>query len=83
MACRGICIKYRFYKKTSKGGWYDAGARRCQICEMYVTTDSLFCPCCHYRLRLKPRNRAYRKEKATDTQDKPLECSVPTTPSSM
>lgn len=59
MTCKGICKKYKatgsFY-----GGRYNAGQKRCQVCEIYITHEGLYCPCCGYRLRVKPRNRFYK-----------------------
>jgi len=43
--------------KSSFGqGRYATGQKRCQICEIFIQWDGLMCPCCSYRLRLKPRN---------------------------
>jgi predicted amidophosphoribosyltransferase len=41
-------------------GRYAAGQRRCQICQMFIKWEGLWCPCCGYRLRTKPRNLKYR-----------------------
>jgi predicted RNA-binding protein len=65
-ACKGICLQYTA-KKPEKSGRYDAGQKRCQICEIYITIEGtkdeqgLFCKCCHYRVRGKPRNRIYKE----------------------
>ena len=59
MACKGICTKYRATKPTI-GGRYDAGQKRCQICEIFIQWDGLWCPCCGYRLRTRPRNARYK-----------------------
>jgi predicted amidophosphoribosyltransferase len=32
----------------------------CQICEIFIEWDGLWCPCCGYRLRSKPRNLRYK-----------------------
>lgn len=55
MACKGICGKYKA-QKPKDGGRYFNGQKRCQACEIFIVTDSLFCPCCNHRLRNKPRN---------------------------
>ncbi|MEW5841150.1 MAG: hypothetical protein AB1753_09120, partial [Thermoproteota archaeon] len=34
--------------------------KRCQICEIFIKWDGLWCPCCGYRLRTKPRNLKYK-----------------------
>lgn len=42
-------------------GRYASGQRRCQICEIYIKWEGLWCPCCGYRLRTKPRNVIYKQ----------------------
>ena len=32
----------------------------CQICEIFIKWEGLWCPCCGYRLRTKPRNLKYK-----------------------
>lgn len=42
-------------------GRYAAGQKRCQICEIFITWNGdNKCPCCHYKLRSKPRNIKYK-----------------------
>ena len=36
-------------------GRYAAGQKRCQICEIFIKWDGLWCPCCGCRLRMGPR----------------------------
>jgi hypothetical protein len=38
------------------GGRYGMGQKRCQICGLFIEWNDLKCPCCHYRLRIKPHN---------------------------
>lgn len=59
MVCKGFC---KSYKVPKKGGtsWYGNGQKRCQVCEIFIKVDGLFCPCCGYRLRTKPRNKVYK-----------------------
>jgi hypothetical protein len=52
MACKGICGRY----KTTFSNNYANGQKRCQICELFIKWDQLYCPCCGYRLRTRPRN---------------------------
>ena len=59
MACKGVCIRYKA-KKPVEGGRYQNGQRRCQICELFMSWEGLWCPCCGYRLRTKPRNSKYK-----------------------
>lgn len=56
MSCRGICIRYKVRKPPFRQGRYVTGQKRCQICETFLEWNGLRCPCCSYRLRLKPRN---------------------------
>lgn len=84
--CKGICKQYKA-KRPKDGSRYANGQVRCQICEIYMTkdgckdkqgnqattdTDDLFCKCCNYRVRSKPRNRIY-KAKYQEQMDKNLE----------
>jgi hypothetical protein len=41
-------------------GRYANGQKRCQICEIFLKWEGLWCPCCGYRLRTKPRNLKYK-----------------------
>jgi len=60
MSCKGICTRYK--KNTgSPGGRYAKGLKRCQICEVFIEWKDLWCPCCGYRLRTKPRSSKYKK----------------------
>ena len=54
MTCKGICIRHKDSYR------YDTGNKRCQICEIFIKWDGLWCPCCGYRLRTKPRNLKYK-----------------------
>jgi hypothetical protein len=64
MTCKGICI----YHKGS--GRYATGNKRCQICDLFVQWDGLFCPCCGRKLRIGPRSFKFkaklRKQKAIE-----------------
>ncbi len=41
-------------------GRYSTGQKRCQIFELFFKWDGLWCLCCRYRLRTKPRNLKYK-----------------------
>lgn len=43
-------------------GRYLGGQKRCQICEIFLGWDGLWCPCCGYRLRTRPRNSKFKAE---------------------
>jgi hypothetical protein len=51
MTCKGMPVGT---------GRYASGQRRCQICEIFIKWEGLWCPCCGYRLRTKPRNLKYK-----------------------
>ncbi|PWU79850.1 MAG: hypothetical protein DLM72_15255 [Candidatus Nitrosopolaris wilkensis] len=56
MTCIGICTRYKAIRPATVGGLrYSMGQKRCQICEIFLYVEGLYCPCCKYRLRTKPR----------------------------
>ena len=59
MTCKGICIRHKAQKPVGSGR-YASGQKRCQICEIFIKWDGLWCPCSGYRLRTKPRNLKYK-----------------------
>lgn len=59
MCCKGTCDRY-LAKKPSVGGRYENGQKRCQVCEVFIQWEGLWCPCCNYKLRGKPRNRVFK-----------------------
>jgi hypothetical protein len=63
MTCKGICIRHK------ASGRYIYGNKRCQICDLFVQWDGIFCPCCGRRLRIGPRSFKFkaklRKQKNT------------------
>ena len=66
MTCKGICIRHKAQKPLGSGR-YSMGQKRCQICELFIMWDGLWCPCCGYRLRTRPRNLKYKaKLRATN-----------------
>lgn len=65
MGCKGLCTKYKALKPAGpdgqpSGARYIKGQKRCQVCEIFMQWEGLWCPCCGYRLRTKPRNRHYK-----------------------
>ena len=54
MVCKGVCIRHKAYGPISYGR-YAMGQKRCQICEIFIKWDGIFCPCCGCRLRIGPR----------------------------
>jgi len=65
MTCKGVCIRYKAQKPTGVGpyaiGRYAIGQKRCQVCEIFIEWEGVWCPCCGYRLRTKPRNLKYKE----------------------
>jgi len=54
MACAGACYDMA---ETMEYASYKTGAKYCSDCTIYLFTASNFCPCCHKRLRTKPKKR--------------------------
>ena len=59
MVCKGICSRHKAMR-PSTGMRYLIGQKRCQVCQIFITWQGFFCPCCGYRLRTKPRNKKYK-----------------------
>lgn len=59
LTCKGICSRHKAPKPVGDGR-YSTGQKRCQVCEIFLKWDGLWCPCCSYRLRTKPRNLKYK-----------------------
>ena len=56
--CRGICKQYKNHVKPTDGNYYDKQENcRCSMCEMYMKWEGMFCPCCGYRVRRRPRSK--------------------------
>lgn len=52
--CHGVCEFYKTRKiPTSKK--YENGQKRCSLCEVFLATLNLRCPCCNSMLRSKSR----------------------------
>ena len=80
MTCKGICARYKAQKPVGVGR-YASGQRRCQICEIFIKWEGLWCPCCGYRLRTKPRNLKYKaKLRARVEADSKSEKALADTP---
>ncbi|MDQ3947928.1 MAG: hypothetical protein M3218_02245 [Thermoproteota archaeon] len=67
-------------QKPVGSGRYASGQKRCQICEIFIKWDGLWCPCCGYRLRTKPRNLKYKaKLRARTRKQNELKVAKPIT----
>jgi predicted amidophosphoribosyltransferase len=70
LVCKGICVRHKAMKPVGIGR-YSTGQKRCQICEIFLKWDGLWCPCCGYRLRTRPRNSKFKAElRASNEIDK-------------
>jgi hypothetical protein len=67
MTCKGICIRHKACRPVSSGR-YAIGQKRCQMCELFIKWNGLFCPCCGYRLRTKPRNFRFKEKLRADIE---------------
>ena len=56
MPCKGICIHHK------ASGRYATGHKRCQICDLFIKWDGVFCPCCRRRLRIAPRSFKFKSK---------------------
>ena len=61
LGCKGICLKHKAVGGL-RGGRYRNGQKRCQVCDIFIDWDGLWCPCCGYKLRGKPRNLKYKRK---------------------
>ncbi len=65
MFCKGVCTRYQAKRQGKDGNHYSEGHKRCQVCQIFIKWDeSLFCPCCGYRLRTKPRDKNVKQRYA-------------------
>lgn len=72
MGCKNICSRYKAQKPHGMGR-YAAGQRRCQICEIFIAVEGLWCPCCGYRLRTKPRNLYFKAKLRSRSSGEPVQ----------
>ena len=60
MVCKGICSGHKA-NRPSNGQRYLIGQKRCQVCQIFINWEGVFCPCCGYKLRVTPRNRKFKQ----------------------
>jgi hypothetical protein len=58
MACKEICVHHKAACNN-----YANGQKRCQVCELFMEWKGLRCPCCHCKLRTKPRNVKFKRRR--------------------
>ena len=61
MVCKGICVRHRAQKPLGAFGRYATGQKRCQVCEIFLKWDGMWCPCCGYRVRTRPRGHKFKE----------------------
>jgi len=61
VGCKGLCEQYRGYKSNILGR-YARGQKRCQMCDIFLNYEGIYCPCCGYKLRSKPRNSLFKEK---------------------
>ena len=61
MTCKGLCVKYKALKPLRLSR-YLVGQKRCQICNVFLEWNGLFCPCCNMRLRTTSRYTKYKEK---------------------
>jgi DNA-directed RNA polymerase subunit RPC12/RpoP len=49
-------------QKPLKVSRYLVGQKRCQTCSVYIEWEGVWCPCCSYRLRTKPRAKQFKEK---------------------
>ena len=61
MTCKDMCLQYKA-RRPPNTRRYSSGQKRCQICDIFINWEGIFCPCCGYRLRFKPRNKQWKQK---------------------
>ena len=62
-SCIGKCMKFQA-QRPKVGKRYQLGQKLCQACDQWILYDGVMCPCCHHRLRTRPRCKRYKVEVA-------------------
>ena len=63
MVCTGICIRHRAQRPADPFSRYATEQKRCQMYSVYIRWDVLWCPCCGFRVRTRPRNSKFKQMK--------------------
>ena len=83
--CKNICKEFKATRPVD-GKRYESGQLRCQTCEIYITIEGtqdergLYCKCCNYRVRGKPRNRIYKAKLRNEEVEEVPEVEVEEVP---
>lgn len=75
-----MCARYKVGKPSLGRGRYATGQKRCQTCEIFIQWDGLRCPCCSYRLRLKPRNMKSKIILLSNSDNRQVNSKTPAIP---
>lgn len=59
MNCRRICQTIKA-DVSNRDAPYRLGYKRCSGCNIFLKTIEIYCPCCHVKLRSKPKARKYK-----------------------
>ena len=60
LICKGYCEELKG-PSMRNGLRYASGQKRCTLCNVFLITPSLRCPCCSSRLRTKSRSSRSKK----------------------
>jgi hypothetical protein len=72
----GICVRHRAQKPPGAFGRYATGQKRCQVCEIFLKWDGMWCPCCGYRVRTRPRGHKFKERLRIMNQNMKTNSSV-------
>ena len=63
--CKGRCISEFGATYLPTGGTilYRDGAKFCRPCAVRIHWKGVYCPCCNYRLRTHPRDKAAKTDR--------------------
>lgn len=67
--CKNLCELYRGYPRN-----YNDGRKCCRLCEIFIKTSDIYCPCCSSPLAYK--GRANQTQLARRAEKKMEECSI-------
>ena len=58
--CTGVCVSLKSTRVTTSKK-YERGQKRCTLCDIFMETMKLRCPCCNAKLRTKARSNKKRR----------------------
>ena len=79
MICKGICIRHKAYKPYCSGRHVN-GQKRCQICEIFIKWDGIFCSGCIgprlFKHKAKSRITKQKEIRMQQVQNKNISNSI-------